>query len=280
MGQEKGTGTMKYNYDIHIHTNLSSCAAKDATLDSYLDYAVKNNLECIGISNHMWDSAVPGASRWYSVQNFEHISLLREEIHQKSGDCPKILFGCETEFTHDGVMAISEEVAGQMDYILAPHSHTHMDFVMPKAVYDTDEKHAAFLVRSFLALVSHPMARYITSVAHPFSPGTNYAKYNGILSHVTDEQFRECCLAAKEANVFLELNNSVIIPFLDQDGNFHGEISRFFSVAGECGCKLTWGSDSHSVYDTRIPDIIRFVKSCGFTESGIAGIDDIIKKIR
>ncbi len=270
---------MVFNYDIHIHTNLSSCAAPGATLESYLIYARELGLEAIGISNHMWDSAVPGASGWYAPQNFEHIAKLREQIGQVPHTIP-VYFGCETEFTHEGVLAISEAVLDRLDYVLAPHSHTHMTLVMPRTVYDSDEKHAAYLVRSFLALASHPLAERLAAVAHPFSPGTNYGKYNEILSHITDGQFRECCLAAKEKNLFAEVNTSVILPFLDEQGVFHGEISRFFRIAKECGVKLTWGSDSHGVYDIRRDCVYRFLADCGIEQSDFATVDEIMRKNR
>lgn len=265
------------NYDIHIHTYLSSCASPNATLQSYLDSAEGLGMDFIGISNHMWDHAIPGASRWYEPQTFEHIAAIRKEIEDTPHRIP-VYFGCETEFTHENVLAISEPVLDQLDYVLAPHSHTHMKFVMPPDKYDTDEKHAAFLVRSFLSLASHPLAKRIAAVAHPFSPGTKYEHYNAILSHITDEQYRECCMAAKETGLFAELNISVILPFLDESGVFHGESERFFRMAKECGVKFTWGSDSHQVYDMRLDAVCHFLEGCGIEQSDFATKEEILKR--
>lgn len=274
-----GKTIMICNYDIHIHTRLSSCASPDATLQSYLESAERLGLDFIGISNHMWDSAIPGASSWYLPQTFAHIAAIRQEIAGTPHRIP-VYFGCETEFTHQNVLAISEPVLDQLDYVLAPHSHTHMRLVMPPDEYDTDEKHAAFLVRSFLALAAHPLAKRIAAVAHPFSPGTRYARYNAILSHITDAQLRECCLAAKEAGLFAELNISVILPFLDETGVFHGENERFFRMAKECGVKFTWGSDSHQVYDQRLEAVCRFLETCGIEQNDFATRDEILDRNR
>lgn len=271
--------TMICNYDIHIHTHLSSCASPSATLQSYLDSAEQLGLDFIGISNHMWDDAIPGASSWYAPQTFEHIAQIRRELAETPHRIP-VYFGCETEFTHRNVLAISEPVLEQLDYVLAPHSHTHMRLVMPPDQYDTDEKHASFLVHSFLALAVHPLARRIATVAHPFSPGTNYERYNAILSHITDAQFRECCMAAKEAGLFAELNVSIILPFVDESGIFHGESERFFRMAKECGLKLTWGSDAHQVYDLRLDVVYRFLESCGIGQSDFATEQEILNRNR
>ena len=68
---------MKYSidHDYHIHSYLSSCSQDpEQTTENILLYAKRNNLTSICITDHFWDSAVPGASRWYAEQDFEHIS--------------------------------------------------------------------------------------------------------------------------------------------------------------------------------------------------------------
>ena len=43
----------------------------------------------------------------------------------------EVLIGCETEYAH-GTLGISEKKAETLDYVLVPHSHTHMNgFVLP-----------------------------------------------------------------------------------------------------------------------------------------------------
>lgn len=265
---------MKITYDIHIHTSLSSCAKPDATVDSYLELAKKDGLKLIGFSNHMWDRRIPGASGWYKPQTFEHILQIKNEI-SKEMDGIKILFGCETEFTHDGTVAISEEVIDQLDYVLVPHSHTHMKLVMPPDIYDTDRKHAGFLVSSFMALVGHPLANRFTAVAHPFAPGVDYSNYRKVQSLITDNQLYECFKAAKEVGLFIEINGSCIIVFAD------GELSeyrRIYTIAKECGCTFTYGSDSHNIDNRELNRVSAFAESCGICEADFATIDTLTAK--
>ena len=72
--------------DIHIHTNLSLCAQEDATLERYIEKAKEANLKVIGISNHLWDGAVPGASNWYAPQNVEHVLQLKKLLPEDRWD--------------------------------------------------------------------------------------------------------------------------------------------------------------------------------------------------
>ncbi len=64
-----------------------------------LHYAKDNGLKRIAVTDHYWDSAVPGASSRYAPQNFEHIQEIRPF---PSYDGIDFLFGCETEMREDG----------------------------------------------------------------------------------------------------------------------------------------------------------------------------------
>ena len=68
---------MRYqiDHDYHLHSFLSSCASDPVQDEKYILAKAKElGLSRICITDHYWDSAVPGASKWYMPQNFEHIS--------------------------------------------------------------------------------------------------------------------------------------------------------------------------------------------------------------
>ena len=69
---------MKYiiDHDYHIHSHLSLCSRDpEQTTENILKYAKENKLTTICLTDHYWDSAVPGASNWYQKQDFEHIKV-------------------------------------------------------------------------------------------------------------------------------------------------------------------------------------------------------------
>ena len=62
------------DHDLHIHSQLSSCSSDPRqTKERILQYAKENGLKKICLTDHFWDSKVPGASFWYKPQDFAHI---------------------------------------------------------------------------------------------------------------------------------------------------------------------------------------------------------------
>ena len=89
---------------------------------SVIDFVMK----LFGLSNHLWDERVPGASGWYKNQP---ILKAEEAKHAFSLAAPglRVLFGCETEYyACRDLLGMSEEGASHFDYLLIPHSHLHM----------------------------------------------------------------------------------------------------------------------------------------------------------
>ncbi len=236
--------------DLHIHTSLSSCAARTADASGYIAAAARGGLELIGFANHYWDEAVPGASGWYAPQNTVHVLSLKNELTQcaetvlKEPGAPRVIFGCETEYAN-GTLGISREHAELFDYVLVPHSHTHMrGFVLPDSC-DTPRKHADYLVRSFLGVANHPLADRITGIVHPFVPvGTADEPACELLSLITDSDFSECARAAFENNIAIELNTSSLAHASDK---LMYEYSRFFHCCKDAGCAFFAGSDKHDI---------------------------------
>ena len=64
-------------YDLHVHTALSACAARDACIAEYCADARESGLPVIGFADHAWDKAVAGASPWYAPQDYERLLARR-----------------------------------------------------------------------------------------------------------------------------------------------------------------------------------------------------------
>ena len=235
-------------HDIHIHTNLSDCAKPEATLDLYIQHAKNYNLPVIGIANHYWDEKVPGAFPWYVPQNTAHIYKIKPEIEEKSGKDVKILFGAETEIDKHGTIGISVEEAAKLDFLLVPHGHTHMtNDTIPEEEKATNEKHAAFLVKSFFNILANkPLLKYITAVAHPFTavgtPGEEIVK---IHSYISDKQFEDCFEALRDADIAAEINTAGFVNPIFRDNIAQAPYTRMYKIAKRVGCKFTLGSDAH-----------------------------------
>lgn len=124
---------MKITHDIHNHTLHSSCCYDpEATIAAFIDKAHALGHTTFGIANHMWDENVPGASHWYKGQTVKYVLEGKHAIPKNTYGM-KVLFGAEVEYCGmSDTLAITAETAKKFDYMLIPHTHTHMrDFVFP-----------------------------------------------------------------------------------------------------------------------------------------------------
>ena len=118
---------MRVTHDLHTHTLFSSCCYDpEATVRAFVDKAHELGHTVFGISNHLWDEKVPGASGWYKGQTidygFEASYAIPADTHGV-----KILFGTETEYCGmTDNLGMLPETAARFDYVLIPHTHTHM----------------------------------------------------------------------------------------------------------------------------------------------------------
>ena len=236
------------DHDIHTHTHLSLCCHEAGIADTYIKDAEKRGLRILGFSDHMWDNKINyPLTDFYKAQDYEHIIQIKSEISEKT-DKLKILIGAETEFCMADTLGISESCAEKLDFVLVPHSHTHMlDFVMPKEYDNNIEKHSDYLVKSFMALCRHPMRRYITAIAHPFVPICKKSDYcERIYEAISDHTFTECFDAARDANIGIEINTSWCRK-LTHDQIAASGYMRVLKLAAKSGCKFSLGSDAHGL---------------------------------
>ncbi len=119
--------------DLHTHNNISMCCTEEAaTAAAFVEKAAAEGIQVLGISNHCWDSCMPGAFWGYPPQNVEWCLKIREQLPEDTGDV-KVFIGIESEYKGmTDELGISAEGALQFDYVLIPHTHMHMvNYVIP-----------------------------------------------------------------------------------------------------------------------------------------------------
>ena len=238
---------MKITSDLHIHTHISKCGKEEATVPYYMEKARELGLKTLGFSDHLWDSAVEGANSFYTGQDFDHISEIKEELAAAdTTGIDRILFGAEGEYDpiHHGV-ALTKDVAEQLDFLLVPNSHTHM--MMPKAYYDPPRRHAEFMLNAFHEIVDSEIAPYITSIPHPFAAVKCAVYYSNRIpiSLITDDEYKSCFSKAAEKEIALEINPNFFKEKTAEEINAD-PMTHMFRIAKEMGCRFTVGLDSHS----------------------------------
>lgn len=248
------------NHDLHIHSMLSECSNDPAqNPETILAYAEKNNFTDICLTDHFWDSNVPGASDWYKPQNYEHIS---QALPLPQSDKVRFHFGCEVEMDKYCTVSISDKLCDKMDFIIVPVNHFHMyDFTIDKKD-DSPERRADAFVTHIRSLLEKDLPFHKVGIAHLCAsslagmvPGKSL-DHLPILDMIDDRTFRELFEIAAKKGVGIELNVSDAVytehTQEDRDRRF-----RMFKIAKQCGCKFYLGSDAHFPQDFE-KSILRF----------------------
>ena len=234
-----------FDHDLHIHSNLSRCCKDpEQTKENILAYAQKNKLSTICITDHYWDSAVPGASPWYETQNFDHISQIKP-LPQAEG--VRFLFGCESEMNRDMVLALPPERFDDFDFIIIPTTHLHMYLTVPDDDPKTPASRAKLWVDRLDAFLHKDLPYHKMGIAHlncclmiHKRPREEYLQ---ALDLISNEDMERLFAKAAEVGVGIELNLSE----MDCAEEEVDCIYRMFRIAKKAGCKFYFGSDSHSL---------------------------------
>lgn len=235
----------QFDHDLHIHSFLSSCC-KDPqqTKEAILEYALKNHLSTICITDHYWDSAVPGASPWYEKQPFEHIAQIKP-LPQADG--VRFLFGCESEMDRNMTLGLPPERFDDFDFIIIPTTHMHMPFVRDEDDDGMPQTRADLWVKRLDAFLHKDLPFRKIGIAHLactliLSKKTR-EEYLETLDLIPTAEMERLFARAAEVGVGIELNKDDM-SFADDEAD---RVLRMFRIAKAAGCKFYLGSDSHSL---------------------------------
>ena len=233
------------DHDYHIHSYLSSCAKDPAqTPEKILECARERGISRICLTDHYWDSAVPGASRWYTPQNFDHIAEYR---NLPQADDVEFLFGCETDMKEDGVIGIPPSRYDAFDFIIVPTTHLHMkNFTIPEEKLLDSAYRAEKWVWRFDKLLDSTLPMHKVGVAHITSGLINNTAplaHHETLSRVPESEITRLFSKAAARGCGIELNSA---DMREIDCEL---ILRFYRIAKACGCKFYLGSDAHEPAD-------------------------------
>jgi len=259
------TAPATVDHDFHVHTFLSSCSSDtQAEPGAILERAAGCGLRTVGFADHMWDSSVPGASAWYRPQDYAHLSQIRQQLPEDTHGV-RVLIGCETEYVGSGRVGISPAVAEELDFVLVPHSHFHMEgFVRPAGV-ETSAGIASLLQRRFAEAVELELA---TGIAHPFLPCVFPERTDEILESIDDRAFADLFGRAAERQVSIEITTGAF-PSLnagETEGHHDEAFLRVYTLARDAGCAFHFASDTHSLAGVgKVLALAPFVRQLGIT---------------
>jgi histidinol phosphatase-like PHP family hydrolase len=245
----------KFDHDLHIHSQISLCSNDEGqTTENILEYAKKNGLSTIVLTDHYWDETVPTNFGWYQEQNFEHIS---KALPLPQAEGVEFLFGCESDMGYDLKIGISKPDFDNFDFVVIPTTHMHLvGPIISEEDASTIEKKAKAWVNRLDALLEMDIPFHKIGVAHLVCPlieldGEKYLQFLDILPTFEMERLFQ---KAAEKGVGIELN------YADMDfktERHQNSILRIFRIAKEQGCKFYCASDAHHPQDfVRVKEVL------------------------
>ena len=228
-----------YDNDLHLHSQLSSCSSDPLqTPEAILEYAKKNGLKKVCLTDHYWDSAVEGASDWYKPQNYEHV-IKSKPLPQTEGI--DFMFGVETDMDKFMHIGIPKERFDDFDFVVIPTTHFHMlGFTIWENI--TTKERARMWVAKLDALYNMDIPFHKIGIAHLacelIAPTRD--EFDEVLRLISDSDMERVFTKAAALGVGIEINQDDML-YLPESS----DIYRMFMTAKKCGCKFYMASDSH-----------------------------------
>ena len=254
---------MKLN-DLHCHSSLSACCAdKRMTPERILRHAVEAGYETVCLTDHLWDSAVPGASGWYAPQNIEHV---RSALPLPQAPSCHFYFGCETELPVNGVPVLSREHFDLFDFVVIPVNHMHMAGLVRAEGIDTPEKMAVNIENRLEGLLEQNLPFRKIGLAH-LTIGLMFreGKIADVMRAMNEARLLRIMKGYAAAGTGIELNAGSFSEMADRPD----DILKIYRIAKEAGCRFYCSSDAHSVeaMDGVPKNLPAVIQALGLTEA-------------
>lgn len=224
------------NYNYHTHTHY--CGHAKGTIEEYIERAVSCGVKYMGFSDHapfICDDGYESSVRVPLAKAKDYIADI-SALREKYKDKIDITIGFEMEYypLHFEKMLKTVKELGAEYLILGEHfvkeEHPNGKHLFGET---TDEE----LLREYATCIIEGMKSGVfTYVAHPDA-----------INFCGDEEsfraeMRRICKASKELGIPIEIN---LFGIFD---NRHYPSERFWRIAGEEGCPVTFGFDAHSAF--------------------------------
>lgn len=226
---------MDYNY----HTHTYRCHHAEEGIEKYILRAIECGIKYMGFSDHATHLCKDGHQSPFRVryeeveEYFSEISELREKYKDKI----EIYIGFEMEYYPEVFDEMLREVISYgAEYLILGNHYLREDYPgEPHTVHPTED--VGFFKKFVENVVFGIKSGVFTYIAHP-----DVINFTGD-KELYREEMRKICVASREYNVPLEIN------FLGIRTARNYPNDEFWKVAGEEGCPVTFGFDSHKIVD-------------------------------
>lgn len=214
--------------DFHMHTDLSTCAARDATMSRMVAAAREAGLKYVGISDHFHE-----LNRAFGAMVDGNRRLMDEEKAKVPGI--SLFLGGEAQMDSPASCTMKPEIAEPLDYVLCACNHYHQ-----RQVENPADRSPVGYARHYLQMVEGAIdTGFVDVIVHPFLHDKVRADHRAILDAYDKQELDRILDKAAAAGVAFELNPDHAISAAD----WFRDVYRSFC---ERGGKISLGSDSHA----------------------------------
>lgn len=256
---------MKFDQDLHIHTQLSSCSRDpEQNKERILRYAQENDLHTVCVTDHFWDADVLGMMPFYEGQDLAHIRQVKP-LPKTEG--VRFLFGCEADLNWGLTLGITVECFDAFDFVVISTTHLHMQAEELKENLLADAQGRAQVWKKRLdAVLDMPLPFSKIGIAHLTCPliAPTREMYLQTLDLLEEAELRRLFGKAAALGLGIELNGRDM-QFSDAEAE---TVLRPYRIAKSCGCKFYFGSDAHhpAVFETVRPYFERAIDLLDLTQ--------------
>ncbi len=227
------------DHDFHIHSTVSPCCHDEKqTPQAILDYAIKNGLNKICLTNHLWDESVESEAEWHEMQRFE---CLKSVLPLPQAEGVSFLFGAEADMDYNYVLGVSEEALEMLDFITVPTTHMHLAGNTVRKRIETPEEASQIWVQRLDALLTKDLPWHKIGIAHLTCGHIFKGRTPEVISLLTDDELYRLFSACAQKGAGIELNMKTL-SMSDEEKQI---LLRPYYIAKDCGCKFYLGSDAH-----------------------------------
>ncbi len=233
---------MRYivDHDLHIHSHLSLCSNDPGqSTEAILRYGDENAFQTLCLTDHMWDSAIPGVEGmdFYERQPYEHIA---KALPLPVSDKVRFLFGCETDLDRHLTLGISRKTMDKLAFIIIPTTHLHMGGFTCNGDEGVEARAKLWCTR-FEAVLDMDLPFHKIGIAHLTCGLMHRGHHIEVLNAIPVEEYHRLFANAAKIGVGIELNfNSFEFTGDDLD-----TMLLPYRIAKEEGCRFYFGSDAH-----------------------------------
>ena len=234
---------------MHVHTWRSSCAKPEMVLESISREARLAGLRYVGLSDHIDIAA-----------HNERPARNREDLSLGSWDV-EFLVGCEATVLSPASIAVFDDVARELDYVMVAANHYHLQSVENPAQRDP-ASYASHYLEMLQGVLGWGLANI---VAHPFLHSKIGRIMNplDVLEYYDWDRLERVMVESGERGLSFEIRPGLGSPA----PRFFHELVR---LCRRSGVKFSLGSDAHRLCEIAYPaEFGRELQSMGIRSSDL-----------